>query len=91
VAPGRHGRRKELGKYPYAHYYKSDCIDTLIPYAYIQALLTSSGILGTVLGKNLLGYWAKAHGLAALLVAQPDYFGAEEVGAGIDRVIRRAF
>jgi AcrR family transcriptional regulator len=39
----------------------------------------------------LLGYWAKAHGLATLLVSMPDYFGDEDLRAGISRVIRQAF
>jgi len=39
----------------------------------------------------LLGYWAKAHGLATLLVAMPDYFGEEGAEAGVRRVIRQAF
>lgn len=39
----------------------------------------------------LLGFWAKAHGLAALLVSRPDYFAPEELKSGLARVIRRAF
>lgn len=36
----------------------------------------------------LLGFWAKAHGLAALLVSRPDYFEPEELKSGLARVIR---
>jgi AcrR family transcriptional regulator len=39
----------------------------------------------------VLGYWAKAHGLASLLVAQPDYFAPEGIESGLRRVLRQAF
>jgi len=39
----------------------------------------------------LLGFWAKAHGLAELLVAQPDFFAPGDLASGLARVIRRAF
>jgi AcrR family transcriptional regulator len=39
----------------------------------------------------LMGFWAKAHGLAALLAAQPDYFAPEDIDAALARVIRSAF
>jgi AcrR family transcriptional regulator len=39
----------------------------------------------------LLGFWAKAHGLAALLVSQRDWFAPEDLKSGLSRVIRRAF
>ena len=39
----------------------------------------------------LLGFWAKAHGLATLLAAMPGYFGDEGLEAGVRRVIREAF
>lgn len=39
----------------------------------------------------LLGFWAKAHGLAALLVARPDYFAPEDLRSGLARVIRQPF
>lgn len=39
----------------------------------------------------LLGFWAKAHGLAALLVSQPDWFAPEGLKSGLARVIRKAF
>jgi AcrR family transcriptional regulator len=39
----------------------------------------------------LLGCWAKVHGLASILVAQPDYFAPEDIAVGIKRVIRRPF
>jgi AcrR family transcriptional regulator len=39
----------------------------------------------------LLGFWAKAHGLAMLLSSQPDWFAPEELRSGLARVIRRSF
>jgi AcrR family transcriptional regulator len=39
----------------------------------------------------LLGFWAKAHGLAALLVSQRDWFAPEDLRSGLARVIRKAF
>jgi AcrR family transcriptional regulator len=39
----------------------------------------------------LLGFWAKAHGLACLLVSNPDWFAPEDINSGLARVIRRAF
>jgi hypothetical protein len=39
----------------------------------------------------LLGFWAKAHGLACLLVSNPDWFAPEDLNSGLARVIRRAF
>lgn len=39
----------------------------------------------------LLGFWAKAHGLACLLTSQRDWFAPEDLRSGLARVIRRAF
>ncbi len=39
----------------------------------------------------LLGFWAKAHGLACLLVANPDWFAPESLESGLARVMRNAF
>jgi AcrR family transcriptional regulator len=57
--------------------------------AEVEALMP--GFPGLSEREVLLGFWAKAHGLAALLVAQPDYFAPEELGAGLRKVLRRAF
>jgi AcrR family transcriptional regulator len=55
----------------------------------------ASAFLGRYAGLNerdvLLGFWAKAHGLAALLVSRPDYFAPEDLKSGLARVIRRMF
>jgi AcrR family transcriptional regulator len=39
----------------------------------------------------LLGYWAKVHGLASILVSEPNYFAPETLESGLERVIRQAF
>lgn len=39
----------------------------------------------------LLGYWAKVHGLATLLVTQPNFIPREEVDGTIDRLVRTPF
>ena len=39
----------------------------------------------------ILGFWAKAHGLACLLVSNPDWFAPESLESGLARVMRNAF
>jgi len=39
----------------------------------------------------ILGFWAKAHGLACLLASNPDWFKPEDLETGLARVIRRSF
>lgn len=39
----------------------------------------------------IFGFWAKAHGLATLLVAQPEYFRGEDLGSVIKRLMRNSF
>jgi AcrR family transcriptional regulator len=39
----------------------------------------------------IFGFWAKAHGLATLLVAQPDYFSGEDLDGVIKRLMRNSF
>ena len=56
---------------------------------------TVSGLMGGFPGLGprdvILGFWAKAHGLASLLVAQPDYFAPESLESGLRRVLRQPF
>ncbi len=39
----------------------------------------------------ILGFWAKAHGLACLLASNPDWFAPEDLESGLARVIRESF
>lgn len=39
----------------------------------------------------ILGFWAKAHGLACLLAANPDWFAPESLEKGLARVMRNAY
>jgi AcrR family transcriptional regulator len=63
--------------------------------AFLTLRRAASSFLGRYPGLSerdvLLGFWAKAHGLAALLVSRPDYFAPEDLRSGLARVIRKAF
>jgi AcrR family transcriptional regulator len=39
----------------------------------------------------LLGYWAKVHGIASILVTQKNFIPEDELDAAIERVVRTAF
>lgn len=39
----------------------------------------------------LLGYWAKVHGLATILVANPDFLPRDNREQAVERVVRTAF
>ncbi|TVR67490.1 MAG: TetR/AcrR family transcriptional regulator [Spirochaetaceae bacterium] len=42
-------------------------------------------------GELLLGYWAKVHGLATILVTNPAFLPEEELERSLERVVRTAF
>ena len=39
----------------------------------------------------LLGYWAKVHGLASLLISQKSFIPLESVQTSIERIVRTPF
>jgi AcrR family transcriptional regulator len=41
--------------------------------------------------ESLLGYWAKVHGIATILVTQKDFIPKDTLDATIERVVRTAF
>lgn len=42
-------------------------------------------------GELLLGFWAKVHGLATILVTQPGFLPEEDLEDALERVVRTAF
>ena len=68
----------------------ADCFDSL-PDGLVRAIRGQPAFRHLSEREVMLGYWAKVHGLASLLVTQKNFLPPDQLDASLDRLLETAF